>query len=462
MPGSRVLLVDHDVDTLAALATHLRARGLRVSLANTSQMACERARAGAFDVVLVSRGVAEPADGGMGVLDTLSLELPAMPPALVLVEGDARGETHVARDDVDAIVARVEALSRGRSRTSTISPSAHALDAGSVADLLLVLSTERRSGTVTVTSPRGSGEVRLVEGDVADAVFERLEGTKALARMVGEREGTATFAPGAAAIMRRMQGGTRAILAEARSEVDRSRELLAKAGDLAQSSFVVVDGASADSQSAPEQHVVARLRLPARLDELLDDLPEPDSVVLATVLRLDERGKLRRLGAVSSRVQLCGADQLHLLRASASRARAPGFATPARIVFAASPARLAVFGHTVLSLADALPPTAAAPAVPLPHELSTLRLGDGVSLDVIGIPLVPAYAPLWPMAIAGAALVVRLDDGASEALESAAASVDVAVLDARAVFGHVDETSAVQVASLLRTAVEADATSNRT
>jgi hypothetical protein len=44
MPDSRVLLVDHDVDSLAELAGALRVRGIRVSLANGSQMACERAR----------------------------------------------------------------------------------------------------------------------------------------------------------------------------------------------------------------------------------------------------------------------------------------------------------------------------------------------------------------------------------------------------------------------------------
>lgn len=456
MPGSRVLLVDHDVDSLAALATQLRARGVRVSLANTAQMACERARAGAFDVVIASRGVAEPADGGMGVLDTLSLELATVPPALVLVDEDAQGEAHVARNDLDRIVARVEALTRGRSRPVTIAPSAHALDGGAVADLLLVLSAERRSGTVTVTSPRGSGEVRLVEGDVVDAVYERLEGPKALARMVGEREGIATFAPGAAAIMRRIQGSTRALVEAARAEVERTRERTASAGDLAQNAFVVADGAGAESLSGAELHVAARLRLPSRLEELLDDLPEPDSVILETVLRLDQRGRLRRLGSVSSRVALCGVDQLHLLRASASRARAPGFPGPARLVFAAAPSRLAVFGHTVLTLADAVPPSSPSPPIPLPHALSSLRLGDGVTLDIVGLPLVPAYSPLWPMAIAGAALVVRLDDGAGDALDAAAAAVDVAVLDARAVFGQVDETSAVQVASLVRTALEAE------
>jgi hypothetical protein len=41
-------------------------------------------------------------------------------------------------------------------------------------------------------------------------------------------------------------------------------------------------------------------------------------------------------------------------------------------------------------------------------------------------------------------------------LEEACGSVGITILDARAVFGVVDESSAVQVASLIRTALEAD------
>jgi hypothetical protein len=116
-----------------------------------------------------------------------------------------------------------------------------------------------------------------------------------------------------------------------------------------------------------------------------------------------------------------------------------------------------VLGHTVLALADAVPPSDPAPPLPVPHLLSTLRLGDGVELDVIALPLVPAYAPLWPMALAGAAVTVRLDDGATQPLDEACASVGVPILDAAAVFGALDDSSPVQVASLIRTALEADA-----
>ena len=74
----------------------------------------------------------------------------------------------------------------------------------------------------------------------------------------------------------------------------------------------------------------------------------------------------------------------------------------------------------------------------------------------VALPLVPAYAPLWPMALAGAAVVVRLDEAAARSLEEACASVNVSVLDARAIFGSLEESSAVQVASLIKTALEAE------
>ncbi|MBX3228315.1 MAG: DUF4388 domain-containing protein [Labilithrix sp.] len=469
MTASRVLLVDHDVDALAELAGVLRERGVKVSLANGSQMACERAKTGAYDVVIAARDVAEPADGNIGVIDALSVELSRVPPLIVLVgsadETNGNG-TRIVRRDIERIVERIGALTSEtsaasgtseRPRYASLAPSAHSLEHGPLADLLVVLATEKRSGTLTVTTSKGSGEVRLVEGDVADAVYVRLEGLKAVTRMISEHEGTATFVPGAPAIMRRITVPTRALVEEARGLAERAKELRAQAGTLATNTLIASDGAANDEGTAVEQNVMARLRVPATLDELLDELPHADATVLESALALDARGRIKQIGIESSRVQLCGADQLHLVRASAARAKAAGFAGAARLVFAATASRLAVLGHTVLSLADALPPSDPAPPVPVPHSLSTIRLGDGVELDVVALPLVPAYAPLWPMALAGAAIAVRLDEGAAQPLNEACSSVSVPILDAAAVFGPVDESSPVQVASLIRTALEADA-----
>jgi hypothetical protein len=466
MPGSRVLLVDHDVDALAQLAAKLRERGIRVSLANGSQMACERARTGGYDVVLAARAVAEPDDGAMGVIDALSLELPQVPPLLVLHDGgtqesDVNVESLVRRDDIDRIVARIEQLAKPHERTSRASlvPSAHTLENAPLADLLVVLATERRSGTLTVTTPKGSGEVRLVDGDIADAVYVRLEGRKAIARMLGERDGTATFAPGAPAIMRRLHESTRALVTEAKVLAERATATRAQAAELTQGTLLALEGATSDSLSEIDQHVLSRLRVPAMVDDILDELPHADAAILESIVRLDARGRVKRLGHASSRVQLCGPDQLHLLRAAAARAKAPGFAGPARLVFAATPSKLAVFGHTVLSLADAFAAQEPTPSVPVPFVLATIRLGDGVELDIVALPLVPVYAPVWPLALAGATILVRLDEAAAESLEEACASVAVPILDARAIFGTLEESSAVQVASLIKTALDADGSS---
>jgi len=468
MPASRVLLVDHDVDALAELAARLRERGIRVSLANGPQMACERAKTGGFDVVLAARAVAEPASGELGVIDALSLELPVVPPLLVLDdrtgEGGAEGG-RIARGDIDRIVARIGELARPDERVGrpSLAPIAHTLENSPLADLLVVLATEKRSGTLTVTTPKGSGEVRMVDGDIADAVYVRLEGKKAITRMLGERGGAATFAPGAPAIMRRIHEPTRALVAEARALVERTATLRTRAGDLGATMLLAVDpplGAppseAASSVTEVESHVLARLRVPALLDDLLDELPHADATIIESVMKLDARGRVKRLGTASSRVQLCGPDQLHLLRASAARARAPGFPGPARLVFAATPSRLAVFGHTVLSLADAFAGADATPSAPVPYTVATIRLGDGVELDIVALPLVPAYAPLWPIALAGAAIVVRLDEAAAEPLAEACSSVSLPILDARAIFGTLEESSALEVASLIKTALDAD------
>ncbi len=460
---SRVLLVDDDVDALAPLAAVLRQRGIHVSLASGVQMACDRARSSGYDVILATRRVTEPADGSIGVSDALSVELAFAPPFLLLVEGSdghhqTRNEHRVDRDDIESIVRSITQLTKPREHGSlrSLAPSTHTFEGAPLGDLLTALVAERRSGTLTVTTSEGPGEVRLVEGEVADVVYVRLEGKKALARMLEAREGSATFAPGAPAIMRRIHEPTRSLVAEAKALAEKAARLREAARDLATSTLLWIDGPGVDLISDLDRQVLARLRVPATLGEVLDDLPDDDPSILESLLRLDAAGRLRRLGHSSSRVQICGADQLHQLRASAARALRPGFAGPARLVFAATPARLGVFGHTVLLLADVFPAREPVPAIPLPHVLATIRLGDGVELDVVALPLVPVYAPLWPMALAGAVSVVRLDEAAPQQLAEACDVVGVAILDAKAIVGSLEESNAVAIASLIKTALNAD------
>src|SRR5262249_54128201 len=74
----------------------------------------------------------------------------------------------------------------------------------SLRELLLALAGERRTGTVTVTTAQGAGELRLHDGDIVDAVYLRLEGAKAVARLLGERDGSFSFLPRTPPVMRRI------------------------------------------------------------------------------------------------------------------------------------------------------------------------------------------------------------------------------------------------------------------
>ena len=108
MLDRRVLLVHRDVDALRELATQLRRRGVRVSLANGTQMACERAKSGGYDAILVAREAAEPTDDSMGAVDALSFEISGLPPLLVFDDVASAG------DLAEADMARLLVLMAGR------------------------------------------------------------------------------------------------------------------------------------------------------------------------------------------------------------------------------------------------------------------------------------------------------------------------------------------------------------
>ena len=101
------------------------------------------------------------------------------------------------------------------------------------------------------------------------------------------------------------------------------------------------------------------------------------------------------------------------------------------------------------------PPPSRRPSIPIPYAIATVRLGDDVDVEIVALPLVPAYAPLWPLTLAGAAIVVRLDDAAGSALAEACAAAEIPVLDAHVLVGTLEEGSVAQVAGLVRAAIEA-------
>ena len=169
---------------------------------------------------------------------------------------------------------------------------------------------------------------------------------------------------------------------------------------------------------------------------------------------LSLRGALRRIPRAALVTRLASDDRLQMLRALVTRLGKEGFGGAPRIAIAAPPHRLASLASAILRIEDALPPHDAAPSAPVPYLLATLRFGEAVELNVIGLPLVGSFAPLWTLALPSTGAVVRLDSTDCPEFDAACAAAEVPVLHAAALLGEVEEGDPAQVAALLRVTLE--------
>ena len=133
------------------------------------------------------------------------------------------------------------------------------------------------------------------------------------------------------------------------------------------------------------------------------------------------------------------------------RSIAPG-AQRVCIAVCASPARVATLTRAMLRMGSFRPPPEAAPRAPVPHALAIMPLDDGLDLEVLGVPLDEAFAPMWPLALCRANAVVRLD--ASAALEESCAIIGAPLLDGAELAPGFAEDDEDEVATLLRAAAE--------
>lgn len=454
----RVLLVDSDVDSLGALAEALRTRGLGVQVASEPFDAVEAAFQSRPDVILVAAHL----DVGNEFTDAIR----AVPelcdtPVLRLVDGaDApvSGE-YARRSDLDRIISRVSSASPRETRPTLPQEIRGTLEQMSLLDLLQLLAMNKRSGVLSVLTTGGAGEVRLVDGEIVDAMLRRLEGEKALFRLLGERDGSFAFLPapprpeGAVEPPRRITSSTSMLLIESMRQLD---ELAKRRSELAPNDEVLlVDEAKADEVvlGGVASEIVKVLEHPHDIDEVLDEVAAPDLTVLAELEVLVRRGWVRRIARAELTTPFAPPEQVAMLRAVLTRLARPWYAPP-RLVVATSAKRLPSLAHAIRRITDSIVPTETPPRIALPRWLGTLRLGDGVELAIVGLPTEESLSPTWSLSLPGAVAVVRLDDAGGAALEAHCKGVEVQLVDAEALIGEVDAADPAQIAALLRSTLE--------
>ncbi len=451
---TRVLLVHDQEEWLLELASALRPHVVSVTLARSAAAACEQARLDEHDVVLVAQGLAEPSDGSLGVIDALALELDMPPPVLVLV-GDEHAELRGAQlrvRDPTSILARLAVIAPRSPPTA--SSASRSLPPGPLLPLVASLADEGRTGTLSIKTASSQAIVCFDGGHLIDVVFGKHQGEKALARLLEASDGGARFTPGDTGVLPRHDASTRELLDRAARNIAAFAALSAQLGaDLAHIYFVE-NNPLANDDRALASAILARVRGPTPLTQLLDDLPPPDAEILAEILALEGSGHVRRFTDIAERRSMASLDDLPRLLAAAARACAPGFCGHGRLVLAGTVSQLGATVRALLELAEAVQPDEPRPLLPIPHRVAELRFGDGVALDVIALPDVPAYASMWPLTLAGAHALVQLD-GASHVLDDACRAASISVYSARSIVSGFDATRSEHVASLVRAALEA-------
>lgn len=453
---NRVLLVDRDVDGLAAMGSALRQRGFHVVLANGPRMAQERLAAQHFHVILVAEDTLYGSDLALDVLVR-----GALPPHLVLVENAeaAWEKNEVPRADVDLVASRITELLQAI-RAKSDAPNAQVERSGRIADgsilsLVQVHAEERSTGVLSVTTLDGAGELRFARGELVDAVYLRLDGMKAFLRLALESDGNWVFTETTPLVMRRITTSTSELLRSAPEHLERMGNHLRALGDLRGFTLMARSpepGALGELATA----VAGRLAHPRGLGPLLDESPETDEDILAALVELDARGLLTRIMAPGRSVAFESPEQMDLVSAHTARAHAAGFLGPSRIVFAGRAGALALLAHAAAGLDEAEGRPASPPDVPIPYEMATLRVQDDASVELVALPLDPAYSPLWPLTLAGAAAVVALDGLGNELLTELCASSTVPLRDAGALLQPFDAPEPHHVALLVRAALGAE------
>lgn len=455
MAALTVMLVDSNIEALGELASLLRSRGLGVALANSWSLAREQARRLNPAALLIAERLAATGN----IADQLQQE-PALQevPYFVLVDA-LEGEPQpnlLLRSDPDEIARRLWGVEPPAPVSTVGGDFRGDLSQVGVTDLLQILSMNQRTGILTISTSSGVGEVRLVQGEIVDAIYRRIEGSKALYRLLGENDGSFAFVSGIVTTLRRVEQPTHVLLLEGLRQVDETRRCRLAIGD---DQDALQAHAEAENELEPElddvaRRVLAALEIPRTIEELLDSLADDDLRIIKAVQELLERGLLRRIERGAVRVDLASPDQMNVLSNEVRQLRKPGFSGNPRIVLLASQSRLGAALHSLSRIADAWRPVDAAPAAPVPHTLACLRLNDGAELDVVGLPDAADYEPLWNVTLPGTAAVVVLGNGPSDVIEAACTTLSVPVIRAEALIGDVEEGDPRQMALLIRAALE--------
>jgi hypothetical protein len=333
----------------------------------------------------------------------------------VVVTGSARDVEHLRgfREgslhkpyNLDEVLSRIDHLCRRAETARELRGDAREIEGGltqlPLADLLQILSMNRRTGKLVLTHGPDRGEIHLGNGRPVNARLGEIEGEKALFRLIGWKDGSFAFIPGPAPARARIDRAMEDALLEGMRQSDERARLLVALPSVHQLLSVAADAEVPVDPHPVTAEVLRVLSQPRRLSDILDFADVPDLEVLAAVGALLQRGVVHRhQGFAAAEGPLLGTAEVHALRGKLMRGRAARNALVAKIIVCGTGAKS---GRWLLRAMPGLLGSVTAPACLRSSfgTLGRLEVSDVLRVDLIFVPTTLAARPLWRPFLTGA------------------------------------------------------------
>ncbi|NOJ80924.1 DUF4388 domain-containing protein [Myxococcus xanthus] len=420
-PVRKILIADPDLESVRSLSRALRTKGYQVHYAPDGSRALEVAVLRHPDLTLF--------DEACRLLDARTFiqilrtnprteDIPVVLTTASFESDRLRGlrDGYLRKPfNLDEVLSRIEHIFRRSEAAKDLKSEQQEIEGSlsqlSIPDLMQLLGMNRRSGRLTLERGNDRGEISVVEGRPVNAKLGRVEGEKALFRLLAWVDGTFTFSPGGNTARPRINRGMDDALLEGMRQSDEVNRLMPGLPPRHTRLMLAPDADLQGDQHPVTQQVVDLLRQPRALGEVLDLAPATDLEVLNVLTTLMQRGVARAAdgdGVETASGELLGAAEVHALRGRILRTRAPAKVATAKIFVCGSGASAA---RRVLSRMPGMEALSAEPTAVKSGfgTLGRLVLSEVLRLDFCVLPPAEAARPLWRPFTAGALGALLMD-----------------------------------------------------
>jgi response regulator RpfG family c-di-GMP phosphodiesterase len=226
----QALIVDVDAEETTVLELRMIEQGFEVHVARSVEAALQQLRGGQFDVVVSELDLG--AKDGFGLLQEARQQPWGKQLAWVIMtrrtaRQDADRAFELGADDYvtkpvsgDLLVTKLKQIMERRGRNSNARGVSGSLQEMGLPDIVQVLWHGRKTGSLRINSPEGSGEIHFVEGQVYNALFGRKRGADAFYDMVKLQTGDFAVDPSFVATQRVIEESPEGLLLEGMRRLD--------------------------------------------------------------------------------------------------------------------------------------------------------------------------------------------------------------------------------------------------